>query len=94
MSHLTPSSSGQSTDPLIVRLLQSVTQLDPEKLEDLYNSPSKDEVSFEEMVIRSGVADERQIAQAYASHYLMPLFDPPSDTPPPLFHAKIFHDVS
>ena len=81
---LTPSRSSQNTDPLIVRLLKSVTQLDPEKLDELYNSPSKGEVSFEEMVIRSGVADERQIAEAYARHYLMPLFDPPSDTPPPV----------
>jgi type IV pilus assembly protein PilB len=76
--------NSQSTDPLIVRLLQSVTQLDPKRLEDLYNSPSNGEESFEQTVIRSGVADERQIAEAYARHYMMPLFDPPSDTPPPV----------
>ncbi|KAA1262186.1 putative type II secretion system protein E [Rubripirellula obstinata] len=81
---LNPTRAKQTSDPLIVRLLQSVTQLDPDRLEDLYNSPSKGEVSFEEMVIRSGVANERQIAEAYARHYLMPLFDPPSDTPPPV----------
>ncbi|MDA8744060.1 GspE/PulE family protein [Rubripirellula amarantea] len=78
------SSKTRSNDPLIVRLLQSVTQLDPERLNDLYNSPTKGEVSFEEMVIRSGLANERQIAEAYARHYLMPLFDPPTDTPPPV----------
>jgi type IV pilus assembly protein PilB len=74
----------KASDPLIVRLLQSVTRLDPERLEELYNAPSRNEVSFEEMVIRSGLANERQIAEAYAKHYLMPLFDPPSDTPPPV----------
>ncbi len=77
--------SKQSTkDPLIVRLLRASQQLDPERLEELCNAPSKNEVSFEELIIRSGLADERQIAEAYASHYLMPLFDPPEDTPPPV----------
>ena len=77
--------SKQSTDdPLIVRLLRSTQQLDPERLQELYNAPSKNEVSFEELIIRAGLADERQIAEAYSGHYLMPLFDPPEDTPPPV----------
>ncbi len=71
-------------DPLIVRLLGDMNRLDPENLEELYSAPSRNEVSLEELIIRSGLADERQIASAYANHYLMPLFDPPEDTPPPV----------
>lgn len=67
-----------------MRLLSSMQQLDPERLEEVYNAPSRNEISFEEQVIRSGLAHERQIAEAYAKHYLMPLFDPPEDTPPPV----------
>ena len=62
-SVINSSRSSNNSDPLIVRLLQSVTQLDPERLDELYNAPTKGEVSFEEMVIRSGLADERQIAE-------------------------------
>lgn len=75
-------------DPLIVRLLQSVTQLDPERLERLYSDPvvgsGCDAPSLEQRVIQSGVADENQIAQAYARHYLVPCFDPPLETAPPI----------
>lgn len=81
IANLTPSSQ---QDPLIVRLLNDMDRLDPERLEELYAAPIRNEVSFEELIIRSGVADERQIAEAYANHYLMPLFDPPADTPPPV----------
>ena len=85
MSNAIASSANKTdSDPLIVRLLRAANQLDPARLEELYESPSRNETSLEEMVIRSGLADEKQIAQAYAQHYLMPLFDPPSDTPPPV----------
>lgn len=70
--------------PLNVRLLRSTLQLDPDRLEELYDAPCEDGMTFEERIIRSGLADERQIAQAYSSHYLMPLFDPPEDTAPPV----------
>ena len=71
-------------DPLIIRLLQSTDALDPERLEEIWNSPSKNEVTIEESIVRCGLADERQIAEAYADHYLLPLFDPPDDSPPPV----------
>ncbi len=77
-------STATQQDPLIVRLLSNMNRLDPDRLAELYNAPSRNEVSFEELIIRSGLADERQIAEAYASHYLMQLFDPPADTPPPV----------
>jgi type IV pilus assembly protein PilB len=71
-------------DPLIIRLLQSTDALDPLRLEELWNAPPRDDVTIEESLLRSGLADERQIAQAYADHYLMPVFDPPTDRPPPV----------
>ena len=70
--------------PLIVRLLESMDQLDPEKLEELWQSVGKDDVTIEESIIRSGVATESQIAKSYAEHYLVPLFNPPAESPPPI----------
>lgn len=58
--------------------------MDPEQLEDLISTPNRDEVTVEESIIRAGLADEGQIARAYANHYLMPVFDPPPDSPPPV----------
>ncbi|MCA9138708.1 MAG: Flp pilus assembly complex ATPase component TadA [Planctomycetales bacterium] len=71
-------------DPLIIRLLDSVNSLDPEKLEELWQSVGKNDITIEESIIRCGVASESQIARSYAEHYLVPLFDPPSDCPPPI----------
>ncbi|NND98738.1 MAG: type II/IV secretion system protein [Pirellulaceae bacterium] len=76
--------NGRDHQPLIIRLLNTINQLDPEQLVELWNSPMKDDVTIEESIIRCGLADERQIAAAYAGHYLMPVFDPPADSPPPV----------
>jgi type IV pilus assembly protein PilB len=71
-------------DPLILRLLNDINRFDPEQLEELYLGQHRSDVSVEELIIRSGLADEDQIARAYANHYLMPMFDPPADSPPPV----------
>ena len=71
-------------DQLILRILDSSNQLDPDKLEDWINNPNKDEGTLEESLIRAGLATEELIATAYANHYLMPVFDPPADAPPPV----------
>ncbi|MEL6105931.1 MAG: GspE/PulE family protein [Planctomycetota bacterium] len=71
-------------NPLIIRLLDEIDRIDPEKLEELWQLVGRDETTVEESIIRVGVANESQIARAYAEHYLVPLFDPPDDTPPPI----------
>lgn len=42
------------------------------------------EATLEESVIRAGIASELQVAEVYANHYLVPLFNPPSNKPPPI----------
>ena len=76
--------SASSQDALILRLLKNLDSLDPARIDELYRNPLAGDVTFEELVIRSGLADERQIAQAYSNHYLLPLFDPPADAPSPI----------
>lgn len=76
-------------DPLIVRLLATLNRLEPEKLESLCREASNLDVSFEELAIDRGVADERFIAEAYAKHYLMPTFDPPRSAGPPPIKADV-----
>ena len=83
-STLTLSRPGTDQEPLIIRLLNTMDVLDPDRLEELWNSPIRDEVTIEEAIIRCGLADERHIAEAYSRHYLMPTFDPPEDVPPPV----------
>ncbi len=81
------SSTASGRCPLILRLLDTMDRLDPEKLEQLWDAQSKNDVTLEESVIRAGLADESQIAMAYSQHYLLPLFDPPIDQPPPVDRA-------
>ena len=81
---LSSSSNQANSDPLIIRLLRTMDMLDAERLQALLVAPNRDEVTVEESIIRSGMADEHQIARAYADHYLMPVFDPPPDSPPPV----------
>ena len=71
-------------DPLILRLLNTICVLDPEKLAELWDAPFTNDVTIEESILRCGLASERQIADAYAHHYLMSVFDPPADSPPPV----------
>ncbi|QDT06156.1 Type II secretion system protein E [Rubripirellula lacrimiformis] len=80
-SHKTDSSV---SDPLIVRLIHTLNQMDPDRLGRLYETADQNDVPFEQLAIENGLADERFIAEAYANHYLLPLFDPPSDCPPPI----------
>lgn len=70
-------------DSLLVRLLQRVNQIDDALVQNLTESNVGD-ISPEQFVIRSGLMDEREIATAYAEHYLLPLFDPPTDSPLPV----------
>ena len=85
MSYALSSTAARAVpDPLIVRLLRTMNMLDSDRLDELCALSNRGEVTVEESIIRSGLADERQIAEAYANHYLMPLFDPPHDSPPPV----------
>ncbi|OYP29474.1 type II secretion protein ATPase [Rhodopirellula sp. MGV] len=71
-------------NPLIIQLLDRIESLDPERLEELWQSVGKSEATIEEQIIRCGLANETQIASCYSEHYLVPLFDPPINTPPPI----------
>ena len=71
-------------DPLILRMLSTIGALDPEKLERLWDDTASDESSLQEKITRAGIVSEKEIAQAYGQHYLIAVFDPPLDTPPPI----------
>ncbi|MEM9643416.1 MAG: GspE/PulE family protein [Planctomycetota bacterium] len=78
------STPSKTHEPLIVRLLRDLDRVSPDRIEELWHAPIEGDATVEDLVMRSGIADERDIAAAYASHYLMPLFDPPADQPPPV----------
>jgi type IV pilus assembly protein PilB len=83
MSAATYSSNSQP-HPLLLRLLDTVDRIDPDRIEMLWQSAGQTNESLEDCILRSGLASESQIASSYAGHYLVPLFDPPSDDPPPV----------
>lgn len=61
--------------PLIVRLLEREKPLDPQELQSVGQALSKEKTTYEELLIRRGLANDRQIAAAYSEHFLIPLFD-------------------
>lgn len=78
-------SSTPSDDPLINRIVQTLDQFDPERIQQVWDAPSiVDVCSSGDSIDAAESADDRRVAEAYARHYLMPLFDPPEDSPPPV----------
>ena len=72
-------------ETFLVRLLQQTAGVDESKLNQLYEDVStQNGVSIESLVTRSGLLSEREVAEAYANHYLLPVFDPPAESPPPI----------
>jgi type IV pilus assembly protein PilB len=76
--------SRRKNHPLITRLLRSIDTLDPDRLELLWQCVGERDATLEESIVRCGVASDAEIAQSYAAHYLIPLFDPPAGCPPPI----------
>lgn len=70
--------ANQSTDaqPLIVSLLLAQEMLSDNQLEQLYASMVRDRCSVQETLIGLGFVTEQQIAQMYADHLFLPLYDP------------------
>jgi type IV pilus assembly protein PilB len=70
-----------STQPLIVQLLHEKGVLDNTKLDALREAQSKDNSPVVAILVRKGLATDRDIAAAYAEHLLIPLFEPSPDGP-------------
>ena len=67
-----------STHPLIVQLLLDKGVLLAAKLDVLRQAQSKNHGPLEPLLVKSGLATDRQIAEAYAEHLAMPLYTPPA----------------
>src|SRR5436305_1826166 len=73
-------SSGQ---PLILQLLQQGGVLDSRKLETIREARTKDFGPLEPLLLKKGLASEREIAQAYATYLGLALLEGPNSLPPP-----------
>lgn len=62
--------------PLIFQILLRTGRLQQKDLETLREAQLKENLLAEEILIRKGLASEREIAVAYSEYYLMPLFEP------------------
>ncbi|MBI1917211.1 MAG: Flp pilus assembly complex ATPase component TadA [Planctomycetes bacterium] len=65
--------------PLLVELLLQRGLLDRKKLELLREARAKDNGPLEQLLIKKGLVSERTIAEAYAEHLFLPLFEPPKE---------------
>ena len=62
--------------PLIVQLLRPKRRIDAQRFEAIREAQLKENVTVEELLIRKGLANEQDIASAYADYYLIPLYSP------------------
>ena len=69
--------NSRTTLPLIVRILSERGRLGQEDMEAIREARSKENLSVEEILIRKGLAGERDIAVAYSEYLVVPLFEPP-----------------
>ena len=68
--------------PLLVEILLQKGILDAKKLETLHEAQSKENSPLERILIKKGLASDREIAQAYAEFLCLPLYEPDKqDTP-------------
>ncbi|MBU4273156.1 MAG: GspE/PulE family protein [Planctomycetes bacterium] len=65
--------------PLLVRLLLSKEVLSPEKLKDLGDARSKNNDPLESILVKEGLATDKQIAEAYSEYLMMPLYEGSDD---------------
>ncbi len=61
--------------PLVIRLLLRTGQLAEDQLEPIREAQAREKLTLEEILIRKGLASDRDIARAYSEHFLLPLFD-------------------
>ena len=61
--------------PLIIRLLLQQGLLDPSQLDLLRTAQAKNSGPIEEVLVTTALANDHQIAAAYAKHLYLPLFD-------------------
>ncbi len=76
MNHVADVSSMQ---PLLLQLLQGKNLLDAKKLDALRKAQVKDPCPLEQLLVKLGMVDDRDIAVAYSEYLASPLFDPPAD---------------
>ncbi len=61
---------------LILRVLQARGLLDPAKAEAFRDARGRDDDVPERLLVRAGIATDREIARAYSDHLALPLFEP------------------
>ncbi len=72
---MTSAATLNPVQPLIVQLLVQKGRLDSKHLEALREAQSREKLPLEEVLIRKGLANERDIALAYSEYFLIPLFE-------------------
>ncbi len=65
----------KSQHPLLVQLLLSREVLSPEKLKNLGDARSKNNDPLESILVKEGLATDKQIAEAYSEYLMMPLYE-------------------
>src|ERR1043165_5713142 len=75
------SNQRKDNQALIVHLLLNHGLLDARKMEVLREVQAKEHGPLDRLILKKGLATERDIAEAYAAHFVLPLFDPGKHAP-------------
>src|ERR1019366_5519801 len=71
-------SSHVAGNSLLIVLLVKKGILDSKKLETLREAHAKENIPVEQLLIKKGLASDREIAQTYAEYLSLPLYDLPT----------------
>ena len=69
--------------PLVVQLLLGKEILKPESIKELNEARAKDNGPLESLIVKKGLATDKQIAEAYAEYLMLPLYEPSEEKPDP-----------
>jgi hypothetical protein len=71
----------QDSQPLIVELLLARSMLDSKSLDVLREAQGKSNSPIEQLLVQKNLVTDRDIAQVYSQHLMIPLYEPAADGP-------------
>lgn len=84
-AHSNMSSTAELNDqqPLLVQLLLTKEVLKPEGIKEIGDARSKGNDPLECIIVKKGLASDRQIAEAYSEYLMLPLYEATDEKPDP-----------
>lgn len=62
--------------PLLIQLLMAKEIIKPEGIKEINEARSKDSAPLESLIVKKGMATDKQIAEAYSEYLMLPIYEP------------------